>query len=163
MRRGRQFEQEYSASPACRASVHRCAAVTACLGLMGLALPQGPGRRAQFGHTLCPALGRIGGAQAEQHVSHIPRPLCALQVLFVSSCLQYNHLKSAARAVEQWGLRSEFPDVEADYKRKTLERLAGKGLWGVAATYVGDDRQLQVRVWGACMWEGAGGFGVHAW
>ena len=55
-------------------------------------------------------------------------------MLYVSSCLQYGHLKSAARAVRDWQLQAEFPDVEAQYKRKTLERLANKGLWGVAAT-----------------------------
>ncbi len=68
-----------------------------------------------------------------------------MQVQYVTHCLQFGHLKSAARAVKDFGLQQEFPDVEATYKRKTLDRLVGKGLWGVAATYVGDDQALQVR------------------
>lgn len=71
-------------------------------------------------------------------------PATCIQIQYVSNCLTYQHLKSAARAVVEWELRPEFPDVEAQYKRRTLARLAGKGLWGVAATYVGEDAALQV-------------------
>ena len=72
-------------------------------------------------------------------------PCFHVQVVYVTSCLQYGHLKSAARAVKDLGLQQEFPDVESAYKRKTVDKLAAKGLWGVAATYVGDDPVLQVR------------------
>ena len=39
-----------------------------------------------------------------------------------------------------------FPDVERLHKSRQLEKMAGKGLWGVAATYVGEDAALRRRL-----------------
>ncbi|GAB4818833.1 hypothetical protein N2152v2_005879 [Parachlorella kessleri] len=85
----------------------------------------------------------IAGAQLTTAARWAESLSRAMQVAYVTSCLQYGHLKSAARAVKDLGLQQEFPDVEAAYKRKTVDKLAAKGLWGVAATYVGDDPVLQ--------------------
>ncbi len=55
---------------------------------------------------------------------HIP---CALplwcpadQVTYVEQCIAQDCLKAASRAVRQFGLRDEFPDVESMYRHKTV-------------------------------------------
>ena len=63
--------------------------------------------------------------------------------LYVAACLRFGLLRSASRGVARFALEAEFPDVESTYRAATLERLCGKGLWGVAATFVGGERGLQ--------------------
>lgn len=41
-----------------------------------------------------------------------------------------------------------FPDVEGAYRARTLSRLAGRGLWGVAATWAGVDGALRLQLLG---------------
>jgi hypothetical protein len=54
-------------------------------------------------------------------------------------------LKPAARAVRQLQLGTEFPNVEAMYRQRSLSRLLTKRLWSVALSYAGNDGSLQVR------------------
>lgn len=56
-----------------------------------------------------------------------------------------DRLKPAARAVRQLQLGSEFPNVEAMYRQRSLSRLLNKRLWSVALSYAGSDVALQVR------------------
>lgn len=66
------------------------------------------------------------------------------QSMVVQYCLRHDKLRSACRFVEDFELQGEFPDVRALYRAQTLAKLAGKGLWGVAAGVVQGDAALQV-------------------
>eukprot|EP00887_Chlorella_sp_A99_P007389 scaffold2.g7389.t1 len=59
------------------------------------------------------------------------------RVAYVGHCLH------AAHAVRDWGLEDEYPGVQAAYRRATVDKLAGKGLWGVAAEFAGEDADLR--------------------
>jgi hypothetical protein len=72
-----------------------------------------------------------------------PSPLAPSQVQYVAFCVQYGQLRSANAAVKQFGLQVEFPDVERMHRAKQLEKLVGKGLWGVSGTRL-------LRLWVSC-------------
>jgi hypothetical protein len=65
------------------------------------------------------------------------------QIAFVEACVALDRLKPAARAVRQLQLASEFPNIEALYKQRSLSRLMQKRLWSVALSYAGNDTMLQ--------------------
>ncbi|KAK9829035.1 hypothetical protein WJX72_003549 [[Myrmecia] bisecta] len=96
-------------------------------------------------HVDCAAiLGKlVAEAQtplAEKWAAQLPRPL---QVAFIEHCLAFDRLKEASKAVRHLGLQQEFPDVEQMYRQRSLARLVDKGLWSVAATFVGEDEAYQ--------------------
>eukprot|EP00879_Flechtneria_rotunda_P026817 GHRR01028650.1.p1 GENE.GHRR01028650.1~~GHRR01028650.1.p1 ORF type:complete len:381 (+),score=102.18 GHRR01028650.1:1142-2284(+) len=69
-----------------------------------------------------------------------------LQVMFVEACVELNRLKAAARAVRQLGLATEFPNVDALYRQRSLSRLVNRRLWQVALSFVGNDMPLQTQL-----------------
>eukprot|EP00879_Flechtneria_rotunda_P029008 GHRR01031259.1.p1 GENE.GHRR01031259.1~~GHRR01031259.1.p1 ORF type:complete len:747 (+),score=261.21 GHRR01031259.1:313-2553(+) len=68
------------------------------------------------------------------------------QVMFVEACVELNRLKAAARAVRQLGLATEFPNVDALYRQRSLSRLVNRRLWQVALSFVGNDMPLQTQL-----------------
>ncbi|EFJ45282.1 hypothetical protein VOLCADRAFT_118385, partial [Volvox carteri f. nagariensis] len=68
------------------------------------------------------------------------------QVIFVETCISADRLKAAARATRLFGLRAEFPDIEARYRRAALSKLTSKRVWGVAAAFVGGDAAMQLEL-----------------
>eukprot|EP00191_Tetraselmis_sp_GSL018_P019951 CAMPEP_0177579826 /NCGR_PEP_ID=MMETSP0419_2-20121207/1187_1 /TAXON_ID=582737 /ORGANISM="Tetraselmis sp., Strain GSL018" /LENGTH=463 /DNA_ID=CAMNT_0019068559 /DNA_START=75 /DNA_END=1464 /DNA_ORIENTATION=+ len=61
----------------------------------------------------------------------------------VSSCIAHGRLKEASGFVRQWGLQAEFPGVERKYKVRSMEKLMGRQMWDVAASFAGDDSGLR--------------------
>ncbi|GIL53333.1 hypothetical protein Vafri_8955 [Volvox africanus] len=68
------------------------------------------------------------------------------QVVFVETCIAADRLKAAARATRMFGLKAEFPDIEARYRRAALFKLASKRVWEVAATFAGSDGAMQMEL-----------------
>ncbi|KAG1680371.1 hypothetical protein FOA52_015462 [Chlamydomonas sp. UWO 241] len=65
------------------------------------------------------------------------------QVLYVEQCIAQDRLKPASKAVRMFSLRSEFPDVESEYRTRSVGRLLAKRVWAVAAQQAGADAKLQ--------------------
>ncbi|GIL89052.1 hypothetical protein Vretifemale_16942, partial [Volvox reticuliferus] len=68
------------------------------------------------------------------------------QVVFVEACIAADRLKAAARATRMFGLKAEFPGIEARYRRAALSKLASKRVWEVAATFAGSDAAMQMEL-----------------
>ena len=55
--------------------------------------------------------------------------------------MQYGQLRAANSGVKQFELQAEFPDVERMHRAKQLDKLVGKGLWGVSTgTAIGGEQ-----------------------
>lgn len=50
--------------------------------------------------------------------------------------MKHDRMRAANRAVSQFNLHSQYPDVEALYRKKTVHRLVERGLFGVAAAFI---------------------------
>jgi len=59
-----------------------------------------------------------------------------LQPLLVDRCMKHDRMRAANKAVKQFNLHSQYPNVEALYRKKTVQRLVDRGLFGVAAAFI---------------------------
>lgn len=98
-----------------------------------------------FGHILSNMLQRRS-SKPRFFLLILPHICVAPQIAFIEHCIAADRLKAAVGAVRRLRLSDVFPDIEATYRQRTVARLVDKGLWQVAATFVGGDNALQARL-----------------
>lgn len=62
----------------------------------------------------------------------------------MQACIKEGNLRDACKLVADWHLQSMFPNLEAQYKQRTMERLLGRNLWSAAAGYAISNQDFQV-------------------
>ena len=60
---------------------------------------------------------------------------CLPQEKLVEACITDGNLKDALRLVNSWGLQHDYPDLEAEYEERTMDKLLNKSLWNAASGF----------------------------
>lgn len=77
--------------------------------------------------------------------STVFRGVCfCLQEQLVEACIADGNLKDALKLVNAWNMQSSYPDLEAEYEERTMEKLLNKSLWNAAAGFAIGKPKFQV-------------------
>lgn len=98
---------------------------------------------------------------AMRFISNFHFSSLVLQSAYVEACMLHDRLKAASKAVKTFNLVESYPNVEEVYKKRTLEKLVNKGIWGVASNFVGENDELRHHLLMAMAVAGEASFIVH--